>query len=562
MLRPIPEDESDHGAILQASLDSISAAADAASLDGNGPSRSVISAASAVLADGRDDDPESKDGLIKPKRKRRRRSRRWAYWRSLLVMGIVVVAAVVIVVVILVTTDGSVEEEAETVTTDQTATLAPNQAPVATTPTVAPTIDPDTLSTLDALVGDILVAGQKLDSSQPQVENILEEARTKAKDWILTKDLLRDEILADPTLVRFTQRYVLVLLMYSMQLNNGDVESIEEEILAAEETECSWSGIFCDDAIVEQTNITTIQLPVIRRIHWGGQSAIGALPPEVRSLVYLQEFNVSFNDLQGPIPTEWFDTPPPRNTTVLVPEVELQYYLPYLYLVDVGFNNLDGSVPLGFWSCPSLRFVYLSNNVFTGQALPSEEYLKDAESISSPFLEDIWIDNNSLTGGIPRWIFSLANLKSFIAERNLLDGTLPDLDNVVGGLPATMQVLDLSFNNMTGFLPAALFEGDGLNYLYLDNNQFNGKLPTYEPPEIPVLVDVWLHNNQLTGKIPDAFGADWSNLAEFRLQTNQLTGTVVSGCLEPLRWMENPLVEADCLNGSPVECVCCGSNCL
>jgi len=559
MLRPIPEDESDNGAVAVDTLDSLSAAAAVASIDGEGGARSVISAASAVLANGRDDDDDenAKDGLIKKRpskkrKKRRRRRSRWASWRSFAVIGVVIAAAVLIVCVILTTTNGSDEETAQVATT--------NGSPTPTSsPTMSPTIDPVTEASLDELVSGVSVSMGIDKSSSPEVEAIFTAAREKARDWMLTQDLLRDEILADPTQVRFTQRYTLVLMLFSMQFNSGDVEAIQDDILAAEESECSWTGVYCDDAIVEQTATTTIRLPVVRRIHWGEQNAIGAVAPEIRSLVYLQEFNVSYNSLQGSVPSAWFETPNSVNASALVPEVERNFYLPYLYLLDLGYNNLNGSIPEQLWSCPSLRFVYLSNNTFSGE-LPSDEYFKGSTNTPSPYLEDIWIDNNSVSGSIPFWLFLLTNLKTFIAERNSFGGALPEIDSL-GAVSATLQVLDLSFNNITGSLPAALFQGIGLSYLYLDNNKFNGNLPNYEPLETSLLIDVWLHSNQLVGDIPQNFGADWINLKEFSLQSNQLSGSLISGCsTTPQLWPLLTLLEADCTStavGSPVTCDCC-----
>lgn len=590
MLRPIPEDRSDDGATniegRLNSFDSLSAAA--TSINGEGAA-SVISDASAVLAlNVRDDDNDEqqfdgKDGLISPSKSKKGRSRRkrrptqWSTWRSFAVLGVVFVMAVVIVMVVLSTTEGSLEEQAdaeekqdEEERIDGEPVL--NVTFVTAAPSVAPTLDVSTEKSLDEMVDRVSVPQNKNNvpnASGPQFDyamSILDYAREEARNWILTRDLLRDEILSDPTQIRFTQRYVLVLLLYAMQWNNngrtgvGNTDQLLESMSAAEESECSWEGIFCEEVLINEGKSTTaIPLAVVRRIHWGDKNAIGTVVPELRSLIYLQEFNVSYNSLIGSIPWSWFETPPVA-ATQSTPEVEQDYYLPYLYLIDLGVNDFSGSVPPLLWTLPSLRFVYLSNNSLSG-AFPADDFFHALfQRPPSSFLEDIWIDNNLITGSLPAWLFQLESLVTLVAANNELEESFPDLV-FKGTLPPSLQVLDLSINNITGGIPPPVFESATLKFLFLDNNLFEENLPEYDPPIRSRLRQVWLHSNDLQGPIPERFAADWSNMEQLLLQNNALTGIIVDGCkgVSPL-WPRFDALEADCTTlsiGSPVECVCC-----
>ncbi|KAL7580220.1 hypothetical protein ACA910_012965 [Epithemia clementina (nom. ined.)] len=577
MLRPIPEDKSDHAALDAASSEPLSAAGAVASEDDvavRSNSNSNVSDVSAVLADpqggarrGMDSSGDIDGGLVKKEqsresrkerrrqlrqRRRKRRFKRWASWRSFVVMGIVVVAAVVIVVSIVTTTKGSSSSN------NGNDILAESRPP-----TPSPTLDPQTLATLDKLINDIVVPSARNTSYEA---SILQIAHERAHQWIVSRDLLRDEVLADSTPIRFTQRYVLALLFYSMQFNNNQIsKELEDKILSSDLSECGWEGVFCDEEIVEQTSTTTVLVPVVRRIEWGAVGAVGVLPPELRSLKYLQELNVSINKLQGTIPLDWFENRSVSSSSS-EPLIEQLYHLPYLYMFDCRFNNLGGPVPAHFWTLPSLRFVYLANNSLTGM-LPPDDFM--VNSTRASFLQDVWIDHNEFTGTLPGWIFTLPILKSFSAEHNDLTGSL-DGSVTKGQLPKNMETLDLSFNNFTGQIPEAFFTGVSLTFLYLDHNNFT-KLPNISSDGPFALTDIWMENNSLQGPIPQNFGVGWPNLRELKLEGNQLTGEIRPGCDEEVTadgaavlWPGLSLMQADCKRSSaavdaPVTCECCTS---
>lgn len=563
MLRPIPEDESDHGGgddDVANSVDSMSAEAAAASTTGDGAS--VVSDNSAVLADpesqprgvpknnnnGFDEDGLLKDHTNKLKKKksrhhhhhRKRKRILWSTRRSFIVLCVVVVAAVVIVVVVIET----------------------SKSPPKSGTLNATNIDNETLTLLDGLVDQILVGNDTTTNSSSWI--LLQRARTRARDWILNYDLLRDEVLDDPTTIRFTQRFVLALLFFSMQPNTT--------ILLPEESECRWLGVYCNDEAVGTTATTTVSVQVVRRIQWAGMGAIGILPPELRSLPFLQELNVSDNYLVGTLPNQWFE----QNATVLSNGRQLQENLfQNLYMMDCSFNKLVGTVPDLFWKLPSLRFVYFSNNSLTG-TLPTDEFFDRVLNNPSPFLEDIWVDHNFFTGSLPSWIFRLEILKSFIAEGNQFLGILPGTNTSEGRWNATesLVVIDLSHNYLSGPIPSLFFNRRSLAYLYLDNNQFTGM--NYDIPlpldyKIP-LADVWLSSNQLRGTLPKDFGRPWGELRSLLIQDNpNLRGTVPVGCKRPnstdsnsnILWPNLVQMTADCKSATKssslplINCTCC-----
>jgi Leucine-rich repeat (LRR) protein len=84
--------------------------------------------------------------------------------------------------------------------------------------------------------------------------------------------------------------------------------------------------------------------------------------------------------------------------------------------------------------------------------------------------------------------------------------------------------LDLSYNQLSGPIPAELGDLSGLVYLSLRLNQLSGPIPP-EMGNLSSLLDLYLSNNQLSGSIPPEMG-NLSNLEDLRLQNNQLTGPI------------------------------------
>ena len=106
---------------------------------------------------------------------------------------------------------------------------------------------------------------------------------------------------------------------------------------------------------------------------------------------------------------------------------------------------------------------------------------------------------NQLTGDIPAELGSLTNLEG----------------------------LSLNFNQLTGEIPAELGSLTNLRWLYLSNNQLTGEIPA-ELGSLTNLKDLWLFTNQLTGEIPAELDS-LTNLVSLYLASNQLVGCIPSG---------------------------------
>jgi len=148
-----------------------------------------------------------------------------------------------------------------------------------------------------------------------------------------------------------------------------------------------------------------------------------------------------------------------------------------LTILSLRSNRLNGNLPSDVLSIPSLRYVYLQHNDFSG-SIPSS---------LPPQLNVLDLSFNSFTGSIPNSIQNLTFLTSLNLQNNSLTGPIPNLN-----LPSLKQV-NLSNNQLNGSIPSSLQNFPASSYQ--GNNMLCGSplkqclmspspspSPTYLPP--------------------------------------------------------------------------------
>lgn len=115
-----------------------------------------------------------------------------------------------------------------------------------------------------------------------------------------------------------------------------------------------------------------------------------------------------------------------------------------LTILSLRANGLNGTLPSDILSLPSLRYINLQENNFSGEIPP----------YFSSQLELIDLSFNSFTGSIPPTIQNLTLLSNLRLENNSLIGSIPDLD-----LPR-LKNLSLSNNHLNGSIPSPLQDFD------------------------------------------------------------------------------------------------------
>ncbi|KAI3500004.1 hypothetical protein L1887_35819 [Cichorium endivia] len=234
--------------------------------------------------------------------------------------------------------------------------------------------------------------------------------------------------------------------------------------------------------------------------------------------------------------------------------------LPYLQTLDLTSNYFTGSIPGTFSRLTRLQRLGLSGNSLNGSIPDSVGSLPDS-------LEELLLDNNNLQGPIPETLNGLKNLKRLELQGNRLSGEFPELtqlsnlyfldasNNAISGyLPSTfpsnlielamrnnslqgnipanllnnsvyLQVLDLSYNNLTGSLPPDLFTHPSLEQLTLAYNRFQWVLIPANWGRNSELIAVDLSNNDIHGFLPGFLG--WMpKLSALSLENNKFSGMI------------------------------------
>jgi Leucine-rich repeat (LRR) protein len=132
---------------------------------------------------------------------------------------------------------------------------------------------------------------------------------------------------------------------------------------------------------------------------------------------------------------------------------------------------------------------------------------------------------NHSTGGwaLPSDLTDSTALVNLTLTRCGLVGPIPDF---LGKL-SNLNVLQLSYNNLTGMIPSSFAELN-IEVLWLNNQGGSGLTgPIDVLTKMSFLTDVWLHGNTFTGPIPESIGA-LTALTRIWLNSNQLVGLIPS----------------------------------
>ncbi|KAJ9539774.1 hypothetical protein OSB04_026280 [Centaurea solstitialis] len=305
------------------------------------------------------------------------------------------------------------------------------------------------------------------------------------------------------------------------------------------------------------------RLSFLRSLSLSGNFISGSIPYSIGSLSSLEKLNLENNQLNGSVPDS----------------IGLLSKLEYL---DIGYNLLTGVVSEAhFDKLGRLKVLVGSNNNLTFR--PRVENWIPAFRLRTLRLRfwdlgpqfPLWlqlqrdlsfldISNTKISSVFPEWFFrSIPDLEDLYMSGNNIQGRL-------FGIPATLQVIDLSSNNFSGQLPElpksssadildltnnsfvgslrgllCLNGGENLTYLNLADNQLSGVIPKCRM-KWPVLEVLNLENNNLSGLIPRTLGS-LSSLGLLNMCNNKLSGRLPASLrnlknLEILQLARNGLV--------------------
>lgn len=234
----------------------------------------------------------------------------------------------------------------------------------------------------------------------------------------------------------------------------------------------------------------------------------GTIPMEIGNLTSLTTFDVNNNFLDGVLP-------------------DTISQLTKLQLLSLFTNNFSGGIPRDFGKySPDLRYVFLSNNSFSGELPP--------DLCSGLALVDLMVNNNSFSGPLPKCLRNSSALTRVKLERNQFRENITE----AFGIYPSLASITLSGNQFFGELSPDWSECKNLTKIEMDDNKLSGKIPS-DLGLLSQLQYLSMHSNQFTGSIPTEMG-NLRQLFLFNLSGNHLTGEIPRslGRLDRLNYLD------------------------
>ncbi|XP_050255983.1 probable LRR receptor-like serine/threonine-protein kinase At1g53430 isoform X4 [Quercus robur] len=290
---------------------------------------------------------------------------------------------------------------------------------------------------------------------------------------------------------------------------NGNFCSTKENF-KRDISEDTLSNVTCNCSLNGGCSITHIQL---KRLNLSG-----VLPADFGNLTNLQELDLTFNYINGSIPSSFSRLP---LVNLSLSGNRLSGEIPNgigeigsLEELVLEANQLDGHLPENLGNLSNLKRLVLSANNFTG-TIPETfgkltnltEFRIDGTAISGKIpgfignwrkLHRLYMQGTFMEGPIPGTISLLSNLTQLmISDLKGLSIGFPNLkdlkkleylvlrnclitDSIPGYIRGleSLERLDLSFNNLSGPIPDTFWNPE-LNYMYLTNNSLSGEVPNW-----------------------------------------------------------------------------------
>ncbi|RVW24432.1 putative LRR receptor-like serine/threonine-protein kinase [Vitis vinifera] len=224
----------------------------------------------------------------------------------------------------------------------------------------------------------------------------------------------------------------------------------------------------------------------LEEIYFEHNQLIGNLPSELGDLPRLRILDVAANNLTA------------RNQFFAEIPNELGH-LHNLQRLQLSENQFEGKIPYSIYNISSLIYLSVTENMLVGE-LPTDM------GLVLPNLAEVYLAHNQLEGPIPSSFSNASQIQVLDFSSNHFQGPVPLLGNM-----NNLRLLHLGLNNLssTTKLNLQVFNSlancTQLEFLYLNDNQLAGELPTSVANLSTHLLEFCFGSNFLTGSIPRGF---------------------------------------------------------
>ncbi|KAG1355086.1 receptor-like protein EIX1 [Cocos nucifera] len=264
----------------------------------------------------------------------------------------------------------------------------------------------------------------------------------------------------------------------------------------------------------------------------------GIIPPAIKNLSSLQYLDLSGSSINSTIPgwlfnissLEHLDLHANNFWGIIPPAMKNLSSLQYL---DLYGNSINSTIPGWLFNISSLEYLDLSDNNFWG-IIPSA--IKNLASLKVLDLSY----NLFLEGNFPALLEGLCKLQSIgLSGINNISKNLHEFDEVftTGCIKNSLETLDMSDNQISGYLPDWLGDLRKLKYLILRNNSISGPIPA-SIGRLAELVGLSLGGNFLEGVVSEEQFANFTKLKYLDLSRNQLMLNLTSDWIPPFQLQE------------------------
>ncbi|KAL3754367.1 hypothetical protein ACJRO7_001578 [Eucalyptus globulus] len=254
-----------------------------------------------------------------------------------------------------------------------------------------------------------------------------------------------------------------------------------------------------------------------------GSCNLNHFPESLLFQDYLFFLDLSYNNISGQVP-EWFLDVSNKNLRHLnlsgnfltsFAQEPLFFMWENLVVADLRFNELEGSIPIPH---PEMWYYFISNNKLSGEISPLICNLRSIQMIDLSY--------NNLTGFLPQCLSNLSGtLEVMSLQSNNFVGRIPNLN----GNFCALSMIDLSCNKLHGPLPRSLRNCDNLEFLNIGNNQIKDVFPSWLGSLLNLKVLI-LRYNRFHGLIGESTKrVEFPALQIIDLSQNIFSGSLPSG---------------------------------